>query len=92
MEVIEQLQSFLIGLIGWAATVALVLGSQRLSENDQRAMVVCSWGLWMIPALGALVYRGLISTQTAGFSVGATTVALGLIMLLGALARLRTRP
>jgi hypothetical protein len=86
-----QLQSFLIGLIGWAATVLMIENAPRLTLNDQRAMVVCSWMLWMIPAFGALVLRGLITTDIAALYVGLTTCVLGVIMLVGAIAP-RTRP
>jgi hypothetical protein len=93
MEGLFQIQSVLIGLIGWAATVVLTLSSNRLNTNDRRMMVVCSWMLWMIPALGALVYRGLLTTDTAALYVGGTTVFVGLIVLLSAIAaRPRTRP
>lgn len=84
-----QQQSFLIGLIGWAATVLLIENASRLTLNDRRAMIVCSWMLWMIPAFGALVLRGLITTDIAALYVGLTTGALGLIMLVGAI-RVRT--
>ncbi|NTU83628.1 MAG: hypothetical protein HGA45_30370 [Chloroflexales bacterium] len=86
-----QLQSFLIGLIGWAATVLVIENATRLTLNDRRAMIVCSWMLWMIPAFGALVLRGLITTDIAALYVGLTTGALGLIMLVGAITP-RTRP
>ncbi|MEI8167640.1 MAG: hypothetical protein WCG26_14755 [Chloroflexales bacterium] len=86
-----QLQSFFIGLIGWAATVLMIEHAARLTLNDRRAMIVCSWMLWMIPAFGALVLRGLITTNIAALYVGLTTGVLGLIMLVGAIAP-RTRP
>lgn len=93
MESLFELQSVLIGLIGWAATVVLSLNSSRLTTNDRRLMAVCSWMLWMIPALGTLVYRGLIATDTAALYVGGSTVFVGLIVLLTAVAaRPRTRP
>lgn len=93
MESFFQLQSVLIGLIGWAATVVLTLGASRLTVNDRRMMAVCSWMLWMIPALGTLVYRGLITTDVAALYVGGSTVFVGLIVLLTAIAaKPRTRP
>lgn len=91
MVMLFQLQSFLIGLIGWAATVLVIENATRLTLNDRRAMIVCSWMLWMIPAFGALVLRGLITTDIAALYVGLTTGALGLIMLVGAITP-RTRP
>ena len=90
MDACWQLQSFLIGLIGWAATVLMVENATRLSLNDRRGMIVSSWMLWMIPAFGALVLRGLITTNIAALSVGLTTAALGLIMFVGAIVP-RTR-
>lgn len=93
MEMLFDLQSFLIGLIGWAATVLLIQGAGRLTANDKRATVVCSWVLWMTPTFGALVLQGLLATDTAALYVGATTLALGALVLLGARGGIRrTRP
>lgn len=92
MDIIFELQSILIGLIGWGATVLALESATRLTANDRRAMTVCSWMLWMIPSFGALVMNGLISTDIAALYVGLTTGAIGVIMLLGALVRPRTRP
>jgi hypothetical protein len=93
MEMIFELQSFLIGLIGWAATVLLIQGAERLTINDKRAMIVCNWVLWMIPAFGALALQGVLTTSTAALYVGTTTLALGGLVLLGALGGTRrTRP
>jgi hypothetical protein len=83
-------QSLLLGLMGWAATVLAVENASRLTVNDRRAMIVCCWMLWMIPAFGGLVLKGLMSTDTAAFYVGISTAGIGLIMLLGALVP-RTR-
>lgn len=91
MDTLFQLQSVLIGMIGWAATVIITINASRLTVNDQRMMVVCSWMLWMIPAFGALVYRGLITTDAAAIYCGGTTVLMGIIVLLTAV-RPRTRP
>lgn len=91
MATLFQLQSFLIGLIGWAATVLVIENATRLTLNDRRAMIVCGWMLWMIPAFGVLVLRGLITTDIAALYVGLTTGALGLIMLVGAITP-RTHP
>lgn len=91
MDSLFQLQSVLIGMIGWAATVIITINASRLTANDQRMMVVCSWMLWMIPSFGALVYRGLITTDAAALYCGGTTVLMGIIVLLTAV-RPRTRP
>lgn len=85
-------QSLLLGLMGWAATVLAIESASRLTVNDRRAMIVCCWMLWMIPAFGGLVLKGHITTDTAALYVGISTGAIGLIMLLGALVRPRTRP
>jgi hypothetical protein len=47
--------------------------------------------LWMIPALGALAYRGIISTNTAALYCGITTVCLALIVVVSSV-RTHTRP
>jgi len=92
MDLIGQLHGFLLGLIGWAATVLVIEGATRLTVNDRRAMIVCSWMFWMIPGLGTFVLRGLMTTDTAALFIAVTTMALGLIMLIGAFVRPRTRP
>lgn len=92
METLYQLQSILIGLIGWAATILVVMNASRLTTNDRRAMVVCSWMLWMIPSFGAVVYRGIITTDTAALYVGTSTVVMALIVLATAIITPRTRP
>lgn len=91
MEVLAQIQGLLIGLIGWAATALLTLGSSRLSPAEQRAMIVFCWTLWMIPALGALVYRNLLEINAAALYCGVTTVVLALLVTLTS-GRWRTKP
>ncbi len=91
MELLTHLPGFLLALMGWAATVLLLENATRLTVNDRRAMVVCSWMLWMIPGIGTLVLNGLLATDLAALIVATTTVALGLIMLVGANRRPRTR-
>ena len=92
MELLNLLPGVMLALMGWAATVLAVESAARLTPNDRRAMIVCSWMLWMIPGIGTFVLRGLLSTDTAALVVAATTVALGLVMLAGAINRPRTRP
>ncbi|RRR71085.1 MAG: hypothetical protein EI684_12050 [Candidatus Viridilinea halotolerans] len=92
MEIFFELQGFLIGLVGWAATVLIIQTAERLNVNDKRAMAVCSWVLWMIPAIGTLTLSGILTINTAALYVGATTLALGALVVLGALAGPRTRP
>ena len=89
MDLIGQLPGFLLGLIGWAATVLMIEGATRLTVNDRRAMIVCSWMFWMIPGLGTFVLRGLMTTDTAALFIAVTTMALGLIMLIGAIVHNR---
>ena len=91
MEIFYDLQSIFIGLIGWAATTLMLENASRLTLNDRRTMIVFSWTLWMIPAFGTLVLNGLITLHTAALYVGITTIALGLIMLVGVARRPRTR-
>lgn len=92
MELLAHLPGFLLGLMGWAATVLLVENAWRLTVNDRRAMIVCSWMLWMIPGFGTFVLNGILTTDTVAMIVATTTIALGLIMLVGAFVRTRTRP
>ena len=89
MDLIGQLPGFLLGLIGWAATVLMIEGATRLTVNDRRAMIVCSWMVWMIPGLGTFVLRGLMTTDTAALFIAVTTMVLGLIMLIGAIVHKR---
>jgi hypothetical protein len=79
MEIVQEVQGLLIGIVGWAATALAVLSSTRLNPTERRMMVVCCWMLWMIPALGSLVYRGLITTDMAALLCGSTTIFLGMI-------------
>jgi hypothetical protein len=92
MELFTHLPGVLLALMGWAATVLMLDNASRLTTNDRRAMTVCSWMLWMIPGVGTLVLNGTLTTDTAALIVAATTIALGLIVLLGAVVRLRIRP
>lgn len=64
MELLQS-PSFLLGLIGWAATAKLIFDAMELSPLQQRAMVVFTWMLWMVPAFDIIVYQGLISSNTA---------------------------
>jgi uncharacterized membrane protein len=93
MATLYPLQSILFGLMGWAAMALAVMSASRLTNNDRRAMIVCSWMLWMIPAFGALVYRGLMTTNTAAIYCATTTVFLAMIVVVGSVVRPpRTRP
>ena len=92
MELLAHLPGFLLALMGWAATVLILESASRLTVNDRRAMIVCSWMLWMIPGVGTFVLNGILTTDIAALIVGATTVLLGMIMLVGAVRRTRTGP
>jgi hypothetical protein len=92
MELLTHLPGFLLALMGWAATVLILENASRLTVNDRRAMIVCSWMLWMIPGVGTFVLQGFLTTDMAALIVGATTITLGLIMLMGAIRKTRTRP
>ncbi|MBP1464711.1 hypothetical protein EYB53_003205 [Candidatus Chloroploca sp. M-50] len=91
MEMLSDLQSILIGLIGWAATTLMLENASRLTITDRRVMSVFSWTIWMIPAFGALVLQGLLTTYTAVLYVCITTLALGVIMVIGVSRRTHTR-
>ncbi len=91
MEVLAQIQGLLIGLMGWAGTAALMLGSSRLSKAEQRALIVFSWTLWMIPAMGSLVYRNMMETSTAAFYCIGTTLFIGALVSISSI-RWHTRP
>lgn len=90
MEYVDHIQSLLIGLIGWAASVALIMGTTKISPPEQRAVFVLLWVLWMIPAAGALVYRGLITPDTAVIYCGTTTAVLAVLAMVSSI-RWRTR-
>jgi hypothetical protein len=93
MELLDHLPGLLLGLIGWAATILALESATGLTINDRRAMTVCSWMVWMLPGFGTLVMRGVMSIDAAALTVALTTIALGIIVLLGARARPpRTRP
>jgi uncharacterized membrane protein len=91
MEILAQIQGFLIGLIGWAATAVVISDSTKLTQADQRTLTVFTWTLWMIPALGALVYRNLIDINAAAMYCVSTTLAMALLVWLSG-ARWRTKP
>jgi hypothetical protein len=93
MELLDHTPGLLLGLIGWAATLLALESATRLTINDRRAMIVCSWTVWMLPGFGTLVMRGVISIDVAALTVALTTVALGILVLLGArMGPPRTRP
>jgi hypothetical protein len=92
LDLVYQLDGLLIGIIGWAATILLTTNSTKLSALEQRAMVVCSWGAWMLPAAGTLVYREIIATETAIVFCFVTTLLMGVVASIGAIGSGRTRP
>ncbi|MBO9310645.1 MAG: hypothetical protein J7460_01100 [Chloroflexus sp.] len=86
-----ELQGFLIGLIGWAATAILAIGARRLSAIEQRAVIVCSWLVWMIPGLGTFVRTGILTIDAAALFIGISTVLLAALLLIGVRGRTRAR-
>lgn len=86
-----EVQGVLIGLIGWAATAVLALGTPRLSSIEQRAAIVCSWLVWMIPGFGAFVRSGAITIDAAALYIGVSTVLMGALLLIGVRGRKRVR-
>ncbi|WP_298820623.1 hypothetical protein [Chloroflexus sp.] len=86
-----EVQGILIGLTGWAATAIMALGTQRLSSIEQRAVIVCSWLVWMIPGFGTFVRSGAITIDTAALFIGVSTILLAALLLIGARGRKRAR-
>ncbi|ACL24691.1 hypothetical protein [Chloroflexus aggregans] len=84
-------QGILIGLIGWAATAILALGSSRLSAIEQRAMIACSWVIWMIPGVGTFVRSGALTIDAAALYIGISTALLAGLLLIGIYGRKRVR-
>lgn len=82
MEDFAHMQGFLVGLIGWSATVLLIANSSKLTRADQSALFVFTWTLWMIPSFGALVYRNLLDINTAVFYCIGTTLIIALFVWL----------
>jgi hypothetical protein len=65
MEAISQAPGLFLGLIGWAATSKIIIDSGQISPWQQRALVVFTWMLWMIPAFDATVYQGFMPADMA---------------------------
>lgn len=65
MELLFHSPSFWLGLIGWAATVKLIIDMKEITLVKQRVMIVFTWMLWMVPAFDILVYQGLLNSDTA---------------------------
>ncbi|MGB9738720.1 MAG: hypothetical protein C0184_16490 [Chloroflexus aggregans] len=86
-----EVQGMLIGLIGWAATAILALGARRLADIEQRAMIVCSWLVWMIPGFGTFVRSGAMTIDAAALYVGISTMLLAGLLLVGIRGRKRVR-
>jgi hypothetical protein len=85
MEAISQAPGLFLGLIGWAATAKLIVDSADTTEWQQRALVVFSWMLWMIPAFDATVYQGLLAADTAVTYCATLTGALIFVVSITAL-------
>lgn len=86
-----ELQGFLLGLIGWAATAVLAIGARQLSALEQRAVIVCSWLVWMIHGLGTFVRAGILTIDAAALFIGISTVLLAALLLIGVRGRTRAR-
>ncbi|NJM06396.1 hypothetical protein HC891_09695 [Candidatus Gracilibacteria bacterium] len=91
MEQLQDLSMVAVAIVGWAATVLAALGNPRLTDTDQRAMVVCSWVFWSIFGLGTLVQRELLTVDGAAMFVGITGALMATIVIASARVR-RTRP
>ena len=81
MELLGMFQGVYVGLLGWAATSLWALGVTHLGEGEKRAIIVCAWVLWMIPAFGTLVHNGLITMVGLMIISGFSTIALSLLLL-----------
>ncbi|MFQ3664313.1 MAG: hypothetical protein SNJ69_18215, partial [Chloroflexaceae bacterium] len=62
MEILFQVPGFFLALMGWAATILLLQDSPRLTVNERRGMMICSWVAWMTPGFGSFVLAGLMAT------------------------------
>ncbi len=91
MELLDHMPGLLLGLIGWAATLLALENATRLTINDRRAMLVCSWTVWMLPGFGTLVMRGVISIDAAALPQPRAGGWLGIAVLLGAIAAARAK-
>jgi hypothetical protein len=91
MEQMNEWSLIAVAVVGWSATVLATLGNPRLTDTDQRAMVVCSWIFWSIFGLGILVQRNLLTVDWAAMFVGVTGALMATIVIAAARAR-RTRP
>ncbi|NTU83917.1 MAG: hypothetical protein HGA45_31850 [Chloroflexales bacterium] len=80
MTMLSVVPNIWIGLIGWVATLLVITNAARLTIRDRRILSICSWMLWMLPAFGLLVYRGVIPLATATLYIGATTSGMGIVM------------
>jgi len=55
----------LLGVVGWAATVKLILDTVRLTPLQQRVMIILIWMLWLVPSFDVAVYQGTLSSERA---------------------------
>lgn len=85
MEALANSPGLLLGLIGWAASTKIILDASSFSAWQQRALVVFTWMLWMIPAFDATVYRGLLDAEAAVRYCATMTGALVFVVSLTAL-------
>jgi hypothetical protein len=83
MDILVQSPSFLLGLIGWAATAKLVLDKVQMDPLQQRMLIVFTWILWMVPAFDVIVYKGLMAPDSAVLHGSAATVLPAMMIALG---------
>jgi hypothetical protein len=84
VDLFYQMQGIFIGLLGWAAT-ALLLNNVKISTAEHCLMIVCSWTIWMIPATGTLVSKGIITSNTAITFCALSTLALAFVVSISAI-------
>lgn len=90
MEMFMEWSGPIIGVIGWAATVIVILRATRITLVQKHAIVVLSWMMWMFPGFDILVRRDLIHGDVAMNYFGGLTVVLATFVFLSAL-RMRAR-
>ncbi len=91
MDALSEAPGLFLGLIGWAATAKIIYDSATITAWQQRALVVFTWMLWMIPAFDATVYQGLLEADAAVTYCATMTGAVVFVVSLGALVRMHSK-
>jgi ABC-type iron transport system FetAB permease component len=91
MDTLAELSGLAISIIGWAATVLIILGITSLTENDRRALIVSSWLIWGSFGFGTLVLHGLLTIDGAALYTAVTIAVLASVVLASALLARRPK-